>query len=109
VKIMAIFFLIFMVSMSFLYLLLQAEIIESGFILSIKKDRIENLIAEKDRIEVEMAQLSSMDRIKEIATTRLGMVLPEKTIYLAAMQRKVQLKGKETTVAENFSELELKR
>ena len=108
-KSVAIFFLIFMVGMCFLYLFLQAEIVEKGFILSIKKERIESLIADKDRIEIDIAHLSSMDRIKEIATERLGMVFPEKTIYLAAAHQKVQLKRNEITVAEHFSEMELKR
>ncbi|NLJ49367.1 MAG: hypothetical protein GX428_07265 [Candidatus Atribacteria bacterium] len=105
----AIFFLIFMVSMSFLYLSLQAEIVEKGFILSLKKERIENLIANKDRIEIEISQLSSMDRIREIATNKLGMVLPERTIFLAAADQKVQLKESEAAVAEYRNETGLKR
>ncbi|NLJ39262.1 MAG: hypothetical protein GX432_10935 [Candidatus Atribacteria bacterium] len=108
-KNIAIFFLIFMVSMSFLYLLLQAEIVEKGFILGLKKERIENLIANKDRIEIEISHLSSMDRIKEIATQKLGMVLPERTIFLAAADQKVELKGSEAAVAEIRNETGLKR
>ena len=98
-----------MVSMSFLYLLLQAEIVEKGFILGLKKERIENLIANKDRIEIEISHLSSMDRIKEIATQKLGMVLPERTIFLAAADQKVELKGSEAVVAEIRNETGLKR
>jgi len=108
-KNIAIFFLIFMVGMSFLYLLLQAEIVEKGFILGLKKERIENLIANKDRIEIEISHLSSMDRIKEIATQKLGMVLPERTIFLAAADQKVELKGSEAAVAEIRNETGLKR
>lgn len=95
--------------MSFLYLLLQAEIVEKGFILGLKKERIENLIANKDRIEIEISHLSSMDRIKEIATQKLGMVLPERTIFLAAADQKVELKGSEAVVAEIRNETGLKR
>lgn len=98
-----------MVGMSFLYLLLQAEIVEKGFILGLKKERIENLIANKDRIEIEISHLSSMDRIKEIATQKLGMVLPERTIFLAAADQKVELKGSEAAVAEIRNETGLKR
>lgn len=98
-----------MVSMSFLYLLLQAEIVEKGFILGLKKERIENLIANKDRIEIEISHLSSMDRIKEIATQKLGMVLPERTIFLAAADQKVELKGSEAAIAEIRNETGLKR
>lgn len=108
-KNIAIFFLIFMVGMSFLYLLLQAEIVEKGFILGLKKERIENLIANKDSIEIEISHLSSMDRIKEIATQKLGMVLPERTIFLAAADQKVELKGSEAAVAEIRNETGLKR
>jgi len=108
-KNIAVFFLIFMVSMSFLYLLLQAEIVEKGFVLSLKKERIESLVANKDRIEIEISHLSSMDRIKEIATNKLGMVLPERTIFLAAADRKVQLMGSEAAVAEYRNETGLKR
>ena len=95
--------------MSFLYLLLQAEIVEKGFILGLKKERIENLIANKDRVEIEISHLSSMDRIKEIATQKLGMVLPERTIFLAAADQKVELKGSEAAVAEIRNETGLKR
>lgn len=95
--------------MSFLYLLLQAEIVEKGFILGLKKERIENLIANKDSIEIEISHLSSMDRIKEIATQKLGMVLPERTIFLAAADQKVELKGSEAAVAEIRNETGLKR
>lgn len=98
-----------MVGMSFLYLLLQAEIVEKGFILGLKKERIENLIANKDSIEIEISHLSSMDRIKEIATQKLGMVLPERTIFLAAADQKVELKGSEAAVAEIRNETGLKR
>ena len=98
-----------MVGMSFLYLLLQAEIVEKGFVLNLKKERIENLIANKERMEIEISQLSSMDRIRDLATHKLGMRLPEKTIYLAAANRNVEFKGSETTVAEYFNETRLKR
>ncbi|HAX97338.1 MAG TPA: hypothetical protein DCY12_00200 [Candidatus Atribacteria bacterium] len=108
-KNIAVFFLIFMVSMSFLYLSLQAEIVGKGFVLSLKNKRIESLVANKDRIEIEISHLSSMDRIKEIATNKLGMVLPEKTIFLAAADQKVQLKGSEAAVAEHVNETGLKR
>jgi len=105
----ALFFLIFIVGMSFLYLLLQAEIVEKGFYLNLKKDRIEKLVADRDQIEIEISHLSSMERIKEIATNKLGMIFPEKTIYLAATGQKVQLQGNETTVAEYINETGMKR
>jgi len=105
----ALFFLIFMVGMSFFYLLLQAEIIEKGFFLELKKDKIEKLIADKEYIEVEISHLSSMDRVKEIATGKLGMVLPKNTMYLAAADQKVQLVENEIAIAEKLGETGLKR
>ena len=67
------------------------------------------MIADKDYIEIEIFHLSSMDRIKEIATNKLGMVFPENTIYLAAANQKVQLVESEIAIAEKLGETGLKR
>ncbi|GEM_PF-547044 len=85
------------------YLSLQALLLERGFLVESKRERIENLMAEKIRLEMEIAQLTSLERIKEIAENRLGMVSPRQVVYLVTGTKTAKGEG-ETQLALNFEE-----
>lgn len=63
---------------------LQAILLEKGFLLETKRESLENLVAEKVRLETEIARLSSLERIQEIAQNRLGMISPQQIVYVIA-------------------------
>ncbi|HSV31213.1 MAG TPA: hypothetical protein VLH40_04215 [Atribacteraceae bacterium] len=83
-RVYQILFLMFVLCMSLAYLAVQAQLVNRSFLLDMKRGRVESLLAERNRLEVAIAQAASLDRIGEIATNRLGMVQPTETIYLAS-------------------------
>ncbi|MEN3186264.1 MAG: hypothetical protein ABDK94_00175 [Atribacterota bacterium] len=66
------------------HLSLQAILLEKGFLAESKRDVLESLVAEKTKLETEIAQLSSLERIKALAENRLGMVPPTQIVYMVA-------------------------
>ncbi|MCX6091119.1 MAG: cell division protein FtsL [Candidatus Atribacteria bacterium] len=103
------FLLAFILTMSFLYLALQAYSIEKSFIVEMEKNRMEDLQAEKEKLEVEVSFLSSFDRIKDLATSRLGMKIPDRTMYLTEAHQKVQLEEEEKKIVQRSNGRVLKR
>ncbi len=77
-------FLFFLIFMALAYLATQARLVERGFSVDVKRTVVEQLVAERDRLEMKIAQASSLERIEEIATGTLGMVPPGETLYLAS-------------------------
>ncbi|MEN3202298.1 MAG: hypothetical protein ABDK87_01030 [Atribacterota bacterium] len=63
------------------YLGLQALVLEKSFLVAQKRAILEDLIAQREKLVVEVAELSSLERIRTIATERLGMVPPERVVY----------------------------
>lgn len=72
------------------HLSVQAVLLKKGFLAATKRESLESLMAEKIRLETEIAQLSSLERIKTIAETRLGMVPPERVVYVMAGSKLVE-------------------
>ncbi|NSW75644.1 MAG: hypothetical protein HPY68_02495 [Candidatus Atribacteria bacterium] len=66
------------------HLSLQAVLLEKGFVTESKRDALESLVAEKIKLETEIAQLSSLERIKTLAENRLGMIPPTQVVYVVA-------------------------
>ncbi|MGQ9474463.1 MAG: septum formation initiator family protein [Candidatus Caldatribacteriaceae bacterium] len=66
------------------HLSLQAILLEKGFWLETKRKSLENLVAEKGRLEIEIARLASLERIQEVAQNRLGMTSPQQVVYVVA-------------------------
>jgi cell division protein FtsL len=79
-----VFGLFFIFSLSFLCVTLQALLLEKSFLVEQKRNEVENLLATKEKLKMEISQLSSLDRIKEIAINKLGMAYPEETIYMVS-------------------------
>lgn len=79
-----IFGLFFVFSLSFLCVTLQALLLEKSFLVEQKRDEVESLLATKEKLKMEISQLSSLDRIKEIAINKLGMTYPGETIYMVS-------------------------
>ncbi|MGC8777254.1 MAG: septum formation initiator family protein [Candidatus Caldatribacteriaceae bacterium] len=69
------------------HLSLQAVLLEKGFLAESKRESLESLVAERIKLETEIAQLSSLERIKALAESRLGMVPPEQIVYMVAGTR----------------------
>jgi|YNPBryulayer2012_1023412.scaffolds.fasta_scaffold04318_2 cell division protein FtsB len=69
------------------HLSLQAILLERAFLAASKRESLESLVAERIRLETEIAQLSSLERIKTIAENRLGMVPPAQVVYVVAGNR----------------------
>lgn len=63
------------------YLGLQALVLEKSFLVAQKRAILEDLIAQREKLVVEVAELSSLERIRTIAVERLGMVPPERVVY----------------------------
>ena len=60
-----------------LFLILQGvQVIRTGYEIDGLKDRLQVLQAEKDRLEVELATLGSLETIEALAARDLGMVRP---------------------------------
>lgn len=72
-------FFFFLVAL--VYLGMQALVLERSFLVAQKRAVLEDLAAEKEKLESEVAALSSLERIRSIAEDRLGMVPPERVIY----------------------------
>ncbi|MBP9015771.1 MAG: septum formation initiator family protein [Candidatus Atribacteria bacterium] len=79
-----IFGLFFVFSLSFLCVTLQALLLEKSFLVEQKRDKVENLLATEEKLKVEIARLSSLDRIKDVAINQLGMTYPDETIYMVS-------------------------
>ena len=79
-----VFGLFFVFSLSFLYVTLQAMLLEKSFLVEQKREDVDNLLATKDKLKMEIAQLSSLERIKEVAINQLGMICPDKTVYMVS-------------------------
>jgi len=84
VKSWLIFGLFFIFSLSFLCVTLQALLLEKSFLVEQKREDVENLLATKEKLKMEIAQLSSLERIKEVAINQLGMTYPDKTVYMVS-------------------------
>lgn len=78
------FLLFFIFFLSLLYLVLQAHLVEKGFLVEMERQKVEALEAEKEQLEVEVAQLSSLDRIYYLAVSDLGMIPQDQSLYLVA-------------------------
>jgi cell division protein FtsL len=57
-------------------------IVRSSYQLVSVKNQVNNLQKENEFLKIELAGLSSPDRIQQIATKELGMVVPEKVHYV---------------------------
>ena len=57
-------------------------IVSSSYKLVSVKNQVNNLQKENEFLKIELAGLSSPDRIQQIATKELGMVVPEKVHYV---------------------------
>ena len=57
-------------------------IVRSSYQLVSVKNQVTNLQKENEFLKIELAGLSSPDRIQQIATKELGMVVPEKVHYV---------------------------
>ena len=75
-----VFFLVFTIFA--MAVVIRSGIIASrGYALVATNNQADNLELENERLRVEIAQLKSPQRIKEIATTKLGMIVPPKTYF----------------------------
>ncbi len=97
-------FLFFLIFMALAYLAAQAKLIEQGFTVDVKRTVVEQLVAERDRLEMEVAHASSLERIEEIATKSLGMVPPGETIYLASGGSTVSAGERDMQLAQALSD-----
>ena len=57
-------------------------IVRSSYQLVSVKNQVNNLQKENEFLKIELAGLSSPDRIQQIATKELGMVVPERVHYV---------------------------
>ncbi|MGQ9623027.1 MAG: septum formation initiator family protein [Candidatus Caldatribacteriaceae bacterium] len=92
----ALFFFFFM---AMLYLGMQALVLEKSFQVAQKKALLESLLAEKERLETEVANLSSLERIRTLAEERLGMVSPTRVVYVVVGKEVLGESEAETQVA----------
>lgn len=84
VKSWLIFGLFFIFSLSFLCVTLQALLLEKSYLVEQKRKNIDNLLATREKLKMEIAQLSSLERIKEVAINQLGMTYPDQTVYMVS-------------------------
>lgn len=84
VKPWLVFGLFFVFSLSFLYVTLQAMLLEKSFLVEQKRESVDNLLATREKLKMEIAQLSSLERIKEVAVNQLGMVYSDNTVYMVS-------------------------
>lgn len=91
--------LLFFFSVAMLYLGMQALVLEKSFLVAQKRVVLEDLAAEKERLESEVATLSSLERIRSIAEQRLGMVPPERVVYAVVGKEVLGREEGETHVA----------
>ncbi|MEN3183430.1 MAG: septum formation initiator family protein [Atribacterota bacterium] len=73
--------LLFFFLVALVYLSMQALVLEKSFLVAQKRATLEDLVAQRERLATEVAALSSLERIRTIATERLGMVPPERVVY----------------------------
>ncbi|MBC7217064.1 MAG: septum formation initiator family protein [Candidatus Caldatribacterium sp.] len=87
-------FCLFLVAL--VYLGMQALVLEKSFLVAQKRALLEDLMAQREKLAAEVAALSSLERIRNVATERLGMVPPERIVY-AVVGREVLGKSKGET------------
>lgn len=92
----ALFFFFFV---AMLYLGMQALVLEKSFHVAQKKALLEGLLAKKERLEIEVATLSSLERIRTLAEERLGMVSPTRVVYVVMGRGVLGKSETETQVA----------
>ncbi|MCS7241688.1 MAG: septum formation initiator family protein [Candidatus Caldatribacterium sp.] len=89
----ALFFFFFV---ALAYLGMQALVLEKSFLVAQKRAIVEDLVARKEKLAAEVAELSSLERIRAIATERLGMVPAERVVY-AVVGKEILGKGEGET------------
>lgn len=84
IRYMAIIALVFILGLS--VLIRYAWIVELNYQINKEKKQLNELVRQTETLKVKLAELKSYDRIEQIATTRLGLVRPEKNqmVYLGA-------------------------
>lgn len=87
--------------LALVYLGMQALVLEKSFLVAQKRAALEDLIAQREKLAAEVATLSSLERIRTLATERLGMVPPERVVY-AVVGREILGKSEaETYIVEH--------
>ncbi|MDK2896382.1 MAG: hypothetical protein PWP04_502 [Candidatus Atribacteria bacterium] len=99
------FLLFFIFFLSLLYLVLQAHLVEKGFLVETEREKVEVLKAEKEKLEVEVAQLASLDRIYYLAVSELGMIPQGQSLYLVAGYQVAEIAGS-SEIAYRLPEME---
>ena len=89
-------------------LALRALVVDAGYKLHILEQRLASIQTDYDRLNLSIAQLSSLERIEKEASMALGMIKPEKTefIMVSSLGRHLNVSDNTDGVAsERFSKL----
>ncbi len=90
IPIIFIFTIVFFIS---LYLCNSSKIISTQYRITQLKQKQQNLIAEKKKIQLEIEQLDSLERVEQVAKTQFNMIEPTDryTITVTSSTRTAQL------------------